>query len=210
VLIGRVSEINCDKVSTNVRVIMPDRVDHDNNPLITKPVPVLQQASTAKKSFAVPRVGTNVMMIKMPNGTSNYLVLGSFYTTSDPPPVDDPMLDHTTYDDGSIKQFDANSGTETNKFKGDTIWDHQGKGDLHFKGNVSLKSDGTITLEASTIYLKGFVDHTGDMRTSGIHNAQDGPHAACGAGERLEQANIAQRIAELERRVAELEAQRGS
>jgi phage baseplate assembly protein V len=220
VLIGRVSEIKCDDVSTNVRVIMPDRVDHENNPLITKPVPVMQVASTAKKSFAVPRVGTNVMMMKMPNGTSNYLVLGSFYTTSDPPPVDDPMLDYTVYDDGSTKEFNATTGTETHKFKGDTIWEHERGASLQFKQAVLVESTeagmtikalaGTILVEGELVHLKGpmkfegNIEHIGNMTTTGTHTDANGTHQSA-----IVRDELLHRLEMLEARVAALEARHG-
>src|SRR5262252_1145943 len=213
VLMGFVSKLECTNKRSSVRVIMPDRLDHEDNPLITKPIPVLQIASTAKKQFAMPRIGDTVACMKMPNSTTDYFVLGSFYTPRNPPPVSDPMLDHTTYDDGSTKEFNASNGSETEKYKGDVTWDHEGKGSLAFKGDVTLHSDGTILIEGVTLThikgpmkFEGNIEHIGNMSTTGIHPASDGPHAACGAGERLEQANIAARIYELERKVARLEA----
>jgi len=216
VIIGRVSEIVVNEKGANIRVLQPDKCDHQGQPLISKPIPVMQISAGGKRSFAMPRLGQNVMAVKLPNGTSDYMAVGFFYTKNDPPPVTDPKLDYCIYDDGSTKQFDAESGTETNKFKGDTVWDHEGKGDLQFQGDVTVKSQGTVLIDAPNIHLKGAmnfegnISHTGNMTTSGIHNAADGPHAACGAGERLEQANIAQRIEALERRIAELEARHGS
>lgn len=208
VVIGRVSEINCDKTATNVRVIMPDKVDHEGSPLITKPVPVLQSASTAKKSFAVPRVGTNVAMIKMPNGTSNYLVIGGFYTTSDPPPVDDPMLDHTTYDDGSTMEFNASNGTLTWKLKGDMNYENDGAFSIKLGKGFTLDIEGDVLIKAPNITLegamkfKGAIDHTnGGMVThNGTHQDTRGYHQA---SERED--DLLARIEALERRVLELE-----
>src|SRR5262245_15443231 len=209
IVIAKVAKLEVSEKGANIRALLADKVDHKGTPLVTKPVPVLQTSSGGKKSFTMPRVGQNVVLIKLPNGTGNYLPVGYFYTKNDPPPVTDPKLDYCIYDDGSIKQFDANSGTETNKFKGDTIWEHEGGMTATLKKAVSFKTDGDFTIEAPNIILKGFVDHTGNMRTSGIHNAQDGPHAACGAGERLEQANIAQRISTLEATIMALNARLG-
>jgi len=222
VVIGKVVKLECTDKGANIRVQMPEKLDRKGNPLITKPIPMLQVSAGGKRSFAMPRVNQNVLMVKRSNGTGDYLAVGHFYTSNDPPPVTDPMLDHTVYDDGSIKQFDANNGTETEKYKGDVNWDHEGKGSLVFKGDVTLHSDGTILIEGVTLThikgpmkFEGDITHIGNMSTTGIHTASDGPHAACGAGERLEQANIAQRIGALEAaivslnaRLAELEARR--
>jgi len=50
--IGKVSKIECTDKQANVRVIMPDRIDHEGTPLNTKPIPVLQVASQAKRQCA--------------------------------------------------------------------------------------------------------------------------------------------------------------
>jgi phage baseplate assembly protein gpV len=177
--VGRVSRIEVSNKGANVRVIMPDRVDHDNQPLISKPIPVLQIASTAKKSFAVPRLNDNVLMAKLPNGTSNYVVIGSFYTSKDPPPVSDPMLDYTEYDDGSTMKFDASNGELTWKLLGDALIDNDGDwwfkltgdfkvdndGDSHIKsvgdvdiwahGDMTVNAGGTMDIESPDITIAG-------------------------------------------------------
>src|SRR5499427_10728865 len=220
VVIGKVSKIECNEKGANIRVIMPDKIDHTGQPLITKPIPMLQVSAGGKRSFAMPRIGQNVLMVKRSNGTGDYLAVGHFYTSNDPPPVTDPMLDYTVYDDGSIKQFDASKGTETHTLKGDTVWNNDGKAQLSFKGDVLIHSDGTVTIEGPTqIHLKGpmkfegDITHIGNMSTTGIHTAADGPHASCGLAERdsvldnrikLLEATIVQ----LNARLAALEASR--
>lgn len=183
VIIGRVSQINTDKVATNVRVIMPDKVDHKGKPLVTKPVPVMQVSAGQKRSFAVPRVGQNAVLVKLPNSTSDYMVLGTFYTTSDPPPVDDPKLDYVEYDDGSIKQFNAADGTETWKLKGgiDIATDKAIK--VESQEPLSIKVTGDVIIEASGVIhlkgrmkLEGDIEHIGNMTTTGHHTDAAGGH----------------------------------
>src|SRR5215831_2104042 len=142
VLIGKVSKIECTDQQANVRAIIPDKVDHNGTPLNTKPIPVLQVASEAKKSFAIPRLGTNVLLVKLPNSTSDYAVIGSFYTRNDPPPVSDPMLDYVIYDDGSTMQFNASTGELT--------WRIKGKMDMQSEKEIIIKSSGDkVTVEGS-------------------------------------------------------------
>lgn len=217
--IGRVSKVECDETQANVRCIMPDKLDHEGTPLVSKPVPVLQVASAAKRSFSVPRVGDNVVLAKMPNGTSNYLVLGSFYTTSDPPPVTDPKLDFVEYDDGSQMQFNAETGELTWKLKGDMLWDNEKDFTLKTKGNVVVEVDGDVTIkpkgtalvEAANVHLKGAmkfegnIDHQGSIVTTGTHRDATGVHSG-GARE----TELEARLAALEQRVAQLEARHGS
>lgn len=219
--IGFVSKIEVNENQANVRVIMPDKVDHKNTPLNTKPIPVLQVASTAKKSFAMPRVGTPVAIIKMANSTSDYLVVGSFYSKRYPPPVTDPMLDYTIWDDGSTQQFNASNGTLTWKLKGNVEWDNEGGATLLFDqdvliqtdGNVAIKPTGTALIEAATVHLKGNIvlegniTHTGDMTTSGVHQDSLGFHTGALAPRSAQ--DLEARIAALETRVEELENRGG-
>lgn len=209
VVIARVSKIECDKTQANVRCIMPDRVDHKGEPLITKPIPVLHPAATGKRSFQIPRVGTNVVLVKLPNSTCSYAVLASFYTTSDPPPVTDPKLDYCQYDDGSVMQFNAANGQLDWNLKGD--YNYAGEKDFNVKnkGNlgitpekdVNIKPQGKVLIEASEIKLKGHVVVEGAMdQTGGNHTDPLGHHSSG------REAQLEERVAALERRMAQLEA----
>lgn len=176
--LGKVSKLECTDKGANARIIMPDRLDHQDQPLISKPVPVMQIASKGKKSFAMPREKDNVLMVKLPNGTSNYLVIGSYYTSKDPPPVTDPLVDYCEWEGGHTEKHDANDGADvflTQDFKGG--WNATIKKDVNFKttdgakfnidadgdiainsanGNIDVKSpNGTVTIEQDTIELKG-------------------------------------------------------
>jgi len=216
-VMGFVCEIDCDDQRADVRVILPHKKDHAGTPLVTRKIPVMQVASAAKRQFAVPRIGTPVMLLKLPNGTSDYAVIGSFYTPTHPPPVTDPKLDYTIYGDGSINQIDANDGaavTLTWNFKGGisittqkdiTINAQSGaKVTVTAEGDITLNSTGgKAIITASEIDLNGDIVHTGGMTTSGIHNAADGPHSSCGLAEA--DSALDKRIAELETRVRQLE-----
>jgi phage baseplate assembly protein gpV len=229
VWIGKVSKIECDDKQANVRVIMPDRMDHKGTPLNSKPIPVLQIASRAKKSYAIPRIADNVAIVKLANATSDYIAIGTFYTKNDPPPVSDPKLDYTEWEGGHKQTYDANDDAEvflTQDFKGG--WKSTIKKDIDIKttdgGKCSIISDGdmlmksatgnvnvesptgtvtikqqTIELQAATIKLTGHVIVTGAMDQTGIHHDTNGFHVS--GGKELEE-----RIAALEARVAQLEA----
>lgn len=217
--LGFVSKLEVTEEHADVRVIFPDKVDHEGTPLITRPIPVLQVASEAKRQFAVPRIGTPVAVVKLPNGTSSYFVLGSFYTKRNPPPVTDPKLDYVIYDEGSIMQFDANDdkGELTWKLKGNVLWDNEKGATLKFKeaiviesteGDISIKAPtGTILLENDTIKLKGTlifegdIQHTGNMETSGVHHDSIGYHV----GQAAREEDLLKRIEALEARVLALE-----
>jgi phage baseplate assembly protein V len=228
--IGKVSKIECDDKHANVRVLMPDRLDHEGTPLISKPIPVLQVCSNAKKSYAIPRIDADVLLMKLANSTSDYVVLGAFYTTTKPPPVSDPKLDYTEWEGGHIEKFDANDDAAvflTQDFKGG--WNATIKKDVNIKttddGNITIESNkdvnvkapnGQINLEQKTIYLKGDtitlegalvfkgdITHTGNMETSGVHHDSLGYHTS--GRER----DLAQRVTMLEKRLARLEQSLG-
>jgi phage baseplate assembly protein gpV len=237
VCIGKVSKMEVSEKGANIRALLADRLDHKGNPLITRPVPVLQICAGGKKSFAMPRVGQNVFLTKLPNSTSCYAAMGFFYTSKDPPPVTDPKLDYVEWEGGHTQTHDANTDDNgnpkndvflTQDFKGG--WKGTYKKDVNLNttdsakfnivadgdvkinsanGNIDVQSpNGTITIEQKNITLKGTVTiegdikHTGNMQTSGIHTAADGPHASCG----LAQGELETRIATLEARLAALEA----
>jgi phage baseplate assembly protein gpV len=227
VVIGKVSKLEVSEKGANMRVIMPDKIDHTGNPLITKPVPMLQISAGGKKSFAMPRVGQNVLMVKLPNSTSSYAAIGHFYTTKVPPPVTDPMVDYCEWEGGHSEKFDANSGADpflTQDFKGGwkatiakavniattggAAINLTSDGDTNIKsnsGNITVNApSGTVTIEQQNITLKGTVtiqgniNHTGNMTTSGVHTDSLGHHTNAVA--------LEERIAALEARIAALEA----
>jgi phage baseplate assembly protein gpV len=231
VWIGKVSKIECTDKQANVRVIMPDRIDHEGTPLNSKPIPVLQIASQAKRSYAIPRLDTNVVVAKLANATSDYLVIGSFYTTKNPPPVSDPLLDYTEWEGGHIQKFDANEDAEvflTQDFKGG--WDATIKKDVNFKttdgaafnieadGDVLLKSatgdiniesptgtvlikQQTIELQATTIKLTGHVIVQGAITQTG--GVHTDPNGLHTSAER--ESELLERIKALEARLQTLE-----
>src|SRR5215831_1775194 len=199
VVIGKVSELVVNEKGVNVRVIMPDKVDHQGQPLITKPIPVGQVSAGGKRSFACPRLGQNCILVKLPNGMADYLLLGTFYTSKDPPPVTDPKLDYVVYDEGSTMQFDANNGTLTWRLKGQI--DIQAEQDIKIKGNAKITIDGDsdvliksatkvtidgasqLNLIGTTVNIQGNIVHTGNMTTSGIHQDANGFHVSGRASE---------------------------
>lgn len=45
---------------------------------------------------------------------------------------------------------------------------------------ITMKAAQSMTIETPTLNIKANIKHTGNMKTSGIHVAKDGPHKACG------------------------------
>lgn len=232
VVIGKVSKIECSEKGANVRVSMPDRVDHEGQPLITKPIPVMQVASAAKRSFAMPRLNDNLVLIKLPNGTSNYMAVGSFYTKKDPPPITDPKVDYCEWEGGHIEKHDANTDENgkassdvflTQDFKGG--WDATIKKDVNFKttdsakfniesdghctiksanGDVNIQSpSGKVNIEQQEIVLKGTVKIEGNIEHTG--DMRTSGHHVDAAGVHTGGLREGERIAKLEAHVQALE-----
>jgi Phage-related baseplate assembly protein. len=147
--------MECSDKGANIRVTMPDRLDHDNQPLITKPIPVLQISAGGKKSFAMPRIGQNAMLVKLPNSTSSYAALGFFYTSKEPPPVTDPKVDYVEWEGGHTQKHDANDDADvflTQDFKGG--WNCTVKKDVNLKttdgAKTNIESDGDVLIKSAT------------------------------------------------------------
>jgi len=156
VLLGKVAKIECSEKGANIRCLLADRLDHKGQPLVTMPVPVLQVCAGGKRSFAMPRIGQNVFLTKLPNSTCNYGAMGFFYTTKDPPPVTDPLLDYTIWDDGkTYVKFDANKNADPF-----LTWDFQGgwkatvAKDINIKttngAKVTIEGDGDVTVKSDS------------------------------------------------------------
>jgi len=156
ILLGKVKTIECTDKQANITALMPDRLDHEGTPLTTKAIPVLQISAGGKKQFAMPRIGQNVILLKLPNSTSSYAAINAFYTSNDPPPVKDPLLDYTIWDDGkTYVKFDANK--DADPF---LTWDFQGgwkatvAKDINIKttngAKVNIEGDGTVTVKSDS------------------------------------------------------------
>jgi len=234
-LIGKVSEIVCNEEGANVRVILPDKVDHQDQPLITKPIPVWQVSAGKKRSFAMPRLGQNCVLVKLPNATSDYLLLGTFYTKNDPPPVTDPKLDYTEWEGGHKQTIDANDDADVflkQEFQGGwtatikkavslkttdgAAFSIEGDGDVLLKStnaNVNVESpNGTITLNQQTIHLQGSNEITIQAPTINLigHVVVNGNMTETGfhtdsRGPHAATVELEEKVAQLEARVAELE-----
>lgn len=165
--IGRVAEIVSDAGQTSARVVFPDKEN-----LISKPLPILQNSGGARRSYNVPKVGQSVLVGTLSNGDSDGFILGTFYTTQDPPPIADPLRQYTEFADGTSVEY--NEGTSTMA--------------INAKGPINIVTSGPATITAPTIRLvgkveiegdmnfKGNIEHSGNMTTSGTHTDSNGKH----------------------------------
>src|SRR5215831_13645401 len=78
VLIGKVSKIECTDKQANVRAIIPDKFDHNGTTKNTKPIQESQTTSETNRSFCIPPLGTNLLLVNETTSTRYYAVIGSF------------------------------------------------------------------------------------------------------------------------------------
>lgn len=160
IAVGRVASHECDDSKADVRILFPDRED-----FISKPGPVIQRSGGGKRSYDVPRVGQSVLVARLPGAVEENFVLGSFYTTADPPPITDPNMDYIEYDDGSVVSFDPKTATMTWMIKGPINLTATG-------GPITLTTDGQCTITAPEIKLAGNVTITGNLTVEGETSMQ--------------------------------------
>lgn len=165
--VGYVSSQETNDRQAAARVVYADRQN-----LVSEPLPILQKSSKGTQDYWSPEVGEQVVTIHLPNGTNRGFILGSFQSTSAPPPVTDPNKRHTTYADGSVFEFDKNSSVLFINTKGPiTIITagpvHIESGDIELVGKVKVVGD---------MRIEGNIDHQGDMVTSGTHIDSNGTH----------------------------------
>lgn len=157
----------------------------DKQGLISKWLPIKQYGSRKTMHCYVPKIGDDVSVNMLPNGAEDGFVDGSFFNTGNPPP---PGVDIDT------RHF---------KTEDQTIIEYREK-DSTFNLDASMATNAgvvqvtakLIILTAPTIQINGFIQHSGDMVTTGIHTDANGVHMG---GTRSDE------IEELKRRVLALE-----
>lgn len=165
--VGYVSSQETNDRQAAARVVYADRQN-----LVSEPLPILQKSSKGTQDYWSPEVGEQVLTVHLPNGSNRGFILGSFQSTSAPPPVTDPNKRHTTFADGSVFEFDKNSSTLFINTKGPISIITSGKVFVQ-AGKIELVGELEIT---GNIKITGDIEHEGNMNTTGIHIDSNGPH----------------------------------
>jgi phage baseplate assembly protein V len=190
----------------------------DKQGLISKWLPIKQPGARLTMMFQVPKIGNDVNVTMLPNGSEDGFVDGSFYNEKNPPPAGiDIDTRHFETEDKTIIEYreidstfllDASAATNGGAKAA-------GGGSVLVKGGVCTVTvpaitldgtGGTVLVKAGTITLegpmefKGDITHTGNMVTSGTHTDSVGPHYGGATRDDLEA-----RLAALEERVLILE-----
>lgn len=157
---GKVTEVLVDQTQVCVRV---QYLDKDG--LISKPLPVKQFGSRSTSTFWCPKVGDDVSVTMLPNGSEDGFVDGSFYNTGNPPPTTNPNSRHIKYADGTV--YDFSEGQPEGQGRS------SGGGSLTFtsSGPITIKC-GNLIITADTLTLIGNVKIQGDLAVDGKIDAQ--------------------------------------
>jgi phage baseplate assembly protein V len=164
----------------------------DKQGLISKWIPVKQTGARSTMHYYCPKIGDDVNVTMLPNGSENGFVDGSFFNEGNPPPED---IDIDT------RQFKSADGTvieyqeKSSSFSIDASGATNGVGGKSAGGGTITVKGGQIELSAPTILITGNIQHTGLINTSGIHTDANGIHMG---GMMAEVADLKARMATLE------------
>ena len=132
-----------------VKVRLPEYDD-----LITDWLPVVQHLTLGARTWAVPRVDTQVIVL--PGlGTEDAVVLGAIYSQEDPPSFEDSAVIGMTADDGVCISYDPGASKltiESPKLIKITAT------------NIEIEADIKITGDSD---ITGGIKHSGDMEQTG-------------------------------------------
>lgn len=126
VRVGIVSSQNPSKMT--VKVVFPSKEN-----VISADLPVLNRGSQQHKDYWLPDIGEQVVCLFLPNSNGNGVnegyVLGSHFSTADPPQMSGVGIRRIDFGDGSFIEHDRNTG------------------------NLTIHATGNITITGSTINL---------------------------------------------------------
>jgi len=155
---GKVTERIVDLTQVCVRV---QYLDKDG--LISKPLPVKQKGSRTTGSFYCPKVGDDVCVTMLPNGSEDGFVDGSFYNTGNPPPTVDPDCHHTTFADGTIIEYvEALPATVGRAGRAGQLRVKSAQ-PINITSGAVMVIAPSVTIQAPSITLQGNVHITGTL-----------------------------------------------
>lgn len=127
---GQISSINA--ANGTARVTFADKDD-----LVSYDLPVLQRSTLKNKDYSMPDIGESVVCIFQPNGVAEGFVVGAHYNEEDKPPVSDPDVRMTKFDDGTTLTVDRKAHVVK-------ILDSFGSYIEFAGGNITIKAAGNV------------------------------------------------------------------
>jgi len=116
--------------------------------------PVIQPKTHADKAYWMPDVGERVVVLSLPQGREQGLVVGAFYNEKDDVPVSSNDKAQITFDDGTVVFYDrsenelrVDASGEINIFcEGDALVETESKATVRSEGDALVESQGTATV----------------------------------------------------------------
>lgn len=159
----------------------------DKQGLISRWLPVKQFGSRATLHCYCPKIGDDVNVNMLPNGSEDGFVDGSFFNKGNPPPEGlDIDTRHYATEDGTIIEYRETDSTFRLDVGGATAR----------TGPKAGKAGG-----GGSIIIVGDIEHTGNMTTSGIHTDANGIHM----GGMAREDDLRKEIEDLKIRISKLE-----
>ncbi len=157
--------VSVQDAAGTVRVTLPDAGN-----MVSQPLPVLVRTVQDNKDYGMPDVGEQVLCVFLPLGLEQGFALGAFYQNVDKPPVTDRNKRHLAFKDGTYFEYDRSAHKLTVAVQGDI--------DITAAGDMTVKADGLMLLEAATqlklkapaIAIEGDITSTGTGGGSGTNS----------------------------------------
>lgn len=157
----------------------------DKMGVISRPLPILQSGCKGSSFVQCPKIGDDVSVMMLPNSDGGEgFIIGSFYNSSNPPPITELDVRHITFADGTIIEYTEATNTRATgqlRIKSTQPINIE-SGDCYIKAtSIKLEAD-KVTIQAGNIELigevkiEGNINHEGDMLTTGVHTDSLGRH----------------------------------
>lgn len=134
---------NLDPATCSARVKLPDR-----DGIVTDWLPVLQRKTLLDKVYWLPDINEHVAVLLDDNAEAG-VILGAIYSEADTPPVSSADIDHITYKDGTVIEYDRSTHKLTADVKGDVTIKATGKLEADITGAASVKTSSTLSIEST-------------------------------------------------------------
>jgi len=144
--VGEISSTNPEKGTVRVKF-------QDADKLVSFDLPTLFGSTLKDRKYKMPDVGEQVACLFQPNGLETGVVLGCMYNAKDKPPANNQDIDHVTYEDGTVIEYDRKNHKLTANVKGDIDVTADGNITITAGGKIDLTAGGPVTIKGASINL---------------------------------------------------------
>ena len=152
----------------------------DKQGLVSQWLPVKQFGSWKTTHSYVPKIGADVCVNMLANGSEDGFVDGSFFNAGNPPPVGvDIDTRHFRAEDETVIEYRELDHTfNLNDPSGPVMVQATEIHIIATVGIVEIVSPTVISLTAPLLIFNGNIQHTGNMNTTGVHTDANGIHGS--------------------------------